>query len=83
MANKEDIILAITESRIDDAAALIDKALKTIVQLEKKGELVAEKMVERIQLENVRYQIRAYKAEVEKLRQKLIERSFQEKDTTD
>jgi hypothetical protein len=83
MANKEDIILAITESRIDDAAALIDKALKAIDQLEKKGELVAEKMVERIQLENVRYQIRAYKAEVEKLRQKLIERSFQEKDTTD
>lgn len=83
MANKEEIILAITENRIDDAAALIDKALKTIVQLEKKGELVAEKMVERFQLENVRYQIRAYKAEVEKLRQKLIERSFQEKDTTD
>ena len=83
MANKEEIILAITENRIDDAAALIDKALKTIVQLEKKGEIVAEKMVERFQLENVRYQIRAYKAEVEKLRQKLIERSFQEKDTTD
>jgi len=83
MANKEEIILAITENRIDDAAALIDKALKTIVQLEKKDELVAEKMVERFQLENVRYQIRAYKAEVEKLRQKLIERSFQEKDTTD
>ena len=83
MANKEDIILAITESRIDDAAALIDKALKAIDQLEKKGGLVAEKMVERIQLENVRYQIRAYKAEVENLRQKLIKRSFQEKDTTD
>jgi hypothetical protein len=83
MANKEDITLAITENRIDDAAALIDKALKAIDQLEKKGELVAEKMVERIQLENVRYQIRAYKAEVENLRQKLIKRSFQEKDTTD
>jgi len=83
MANKEDIILAITENRIDDAAALIDKALKAIDQLEKKGGLVAEKMVERIQLENVRYQIRAYKAEVENLRQKLIKRSFQEKDTTD
>lgn len=83
MANKEDIILAITESRIDDAAELVDKGLKAIARLEKKGEVAIEKINERYHLENLQYQIQSYKTEVENLRQKLIERSFQEKDTTD